>query len=43
MSQNSPYNIECTAKKVEGFDEIELLVINDGSSDDTVKLLKIMA
>ena len=39
-SKTLPITLNALPKKVEGFDEIELLVINDGSSDDTVKIAK---
>src|SRR5260370_41837364 len=35
-----PLVLKTIPKKIEGIDQIELLVINDGSSDDTVAVAK---
>ena len=35
-----PIALKCLPKKVEGFDKVEFLIINDGSSDKTVDVAK---
>ena len=39
-SRNLPITLDALPKKVEGFDSVEWLIVNDGSTDDTVKIAK---